>query len=122
MKEIKLGFIGGNNWQTLEATTVRLTNGKDITIPLDFITDLSSTPKSLWGLFPPFGNFLLGAIVHDYLYHCNREGIDLGFEVSRKFADDQMLYFSDLNSKNKIDNRLRYSAVRLFGNKNWNKK
>lgn len=118
--EITLNYIGGKGgkyWEVAQPITHTLSNGDIIAIPKGFKTDLSSVPKILWGLFPPFGNFLLAALVHDYLYVVR-------YDNDRKFADKEMLVISNkLHSKtllNKIDNKLRFYAVRLFGWIYWN--
>ena len=105
---IKLKFIKGKKWEVEEPIVVKLSNEYFITIPKGFRTDLSSVPKILWGIFPPFGNFLLASIVHDYLYV-------IKYKSNRAFCDKEMLIISNKLNKNKIDNYLRYWAVRLFG-------
>lgn len=50
-----------------------------IVVPRGFVTDLASTPRSLWELYPPFGKYLSASILHDYLYWrqtCKREEAD----------------------------------------------
>ena len=105
---IKLTFIRGKKWQVDEPIKHRLHDHTTIIIPKGFTTDLSSVPKFLWGIFPPFGNFLLASIVHDYLYV-------IKYKSNRRFCDKEMLYLSNKLNKNKIDNYIRYYAVRLFG-------
>lgn len=99
-------------WALLQPITVKLSTGLVITIPEGFETDLSSSPRYLWSVEPPFGDFLLAALIHDYLYVYN-----IG---TRKGADREMLYWSNAINKNKTDNRIRYWAVRLFGASWWN--
>jgi hypothetical protein len=114
--EIKLTYIPskkGKKWKTTNELKVELSDKSVLIIPKDFETDLSTVPKSLWGILPPFGNFLLGALVHDYLY-VNKD------ERGRKFADKEMLIISNKHNKNKVDNYFRYYAVRLFGGLYWN--
>ena len=115
-RDIYIRYVGGRNnkyWATTKNTEVTLSNGDNIVIPKGFLWDLSSVPKFLWGIFPPFGDFLIASLVHDYLY--------VNKQYSRAFADKEMLYFSNKYNSNKIDNYLRYVAVRLFGFTYWNK-
>jgi len=109
---IKLKFIKGKKWQVYEPIKHKLHDGTTIIIPVDFKTDLSSVPKFLWGIMPPFGNFLLAALVHDYLYVGDKSR-------GRKFADKEMVIISKkLNNKtifNRLDNQIRYIGVRVFG-------
>ena len=104
---INLTHIGGKKWMTGSEIKHTLHNGKEITIPKYFKTDLSSVPRFLWWPLPPYGDFLLAAIVHDYLYVNQTE--------SRSFSDKEMLIVSNKINKNKIDNYTRYFGVRLFG-------
>lgn len=99
-------------WKLVTPLTCQLSNGDTVTIPAGFITDLSSVPPFLWGVFRPFGDFLLAALIHDFLY------IEKPF--SREFADKEMLYWSNAVNGNKIDNYIRYFAVRAFGWTWWN--
>lgn len=39
-----------------------------IVVPRGFVTDLASTPPSIWSIYPPFGKYLMASILHDYLY------------------------------------------------------
>lgn len=110
----ELSFVGewfrgvkSPQWELAEAIEYTLSTGQIIRIPLGFLTDLSSVPKFLWSLFPPFGDFLLAAIVHDYLYKTRL--------VSRKQADKEMLLLSNQLNHNKADNYTRYAGVRAFG-------
>ena len=48
-------------------------------VPAGFQTDLASTPRALWWLIPPFGRYLVAAIVHDYHY--------MHQDVTRREAD-----------------------------------
>lgn len=100
-------FRRGGIWRVEEDITVYLSNGLFIRIPAGFETDFSSVPAPFWGLFPPYGNFLLAALIHDYLY--------VNQIVSRKFADKEMLIWSNVLNKNKFDNYTRYYMVRCFG-------
>lgn len=92
----------------LKDITVQLSNGDIITIPKGFKTDLSSVPNFLWSVLSPYGDFLLAAIIHDYLY--------VKDYISQKFADKEMLIWSNkINPRKKLDNLVRYWGVRLFG-------
>lgn len=113
-------------WKVTKPIEVELSNGKKITIEEGFNTDLSSVPVFLWSIFPPFGDFLLASIIHDHLYVNRAHG------MSRAEADREMFLWStaingDMNYDNifqyirkKVDNKLRYWAVRLFGWSYWN--
>jgi hypothetical protein len=112
-------------WELSQSIVVKIANGDLVTIPSGFGTDLSSVPRVLWPVMPPFGNFLVAAITHDYLYHINYLETELGTKEARKLADDTMLYLSNKYNNEtigqRIDNHLRYAAVRLFGAKIYKK-
>lgn len=103
----------GKKWKTANELKVELSDKSILIIEKGFETDLSTVPKFLWGIFPPFGNFLIAAIVHDYLYKTKDKR-------GRKFADMEMLRISNKLNKNKLDNYTRYFAVRIFGGLYWN--
>ncbi len=42
--------------------------GLKFTVPRGFVTNLASTPRPLWSIFPPAGKWNRAAILHDYLY------------------------------------------------------
>jgi len=98
-------------WQLCCEIEVQLSTGDTVTIPKGFYTDLSSVPMSLWSIERPFGDFLFAAIVHDWLYHIKK--------YDRKTTDKEMLYWSKIINKqsfiNRLDNYIRYYAVRAFG-------
>jgi hypothetical protein len=113
--DIQLKPLKNKKWELIKDFSYTLSNDDTITIPKGFKTDLSSVPKILWSLFPPFGNFLLAALVHDYLYVTK-------YKNNRAFADREMLYISNALNSNKLDNYLRYYTVVLFGWIYWDDK
>lgn len=96
-------------YKVLRELTVELSNGKIITIPKGFLTDGSSSPSLVTQIFPRLGDFTLAAIIHDYLYVEKPEGI------SQRDADYEMLFWSKIINRNKVDNRLRYWYVKIGG-------
>ena len=107
-------------WVLDRPMLVKIKNGDLLVIPAGFATDLSSVPRVLWPLFPPFGNFLVAAITHDYMYHVDYKSDTLGRKQARRLADETMLYLSNKYNGGgflkKMDNYARYVAVRVFGN------
>lgn len=76
-------FGDGTQWIVLQDMNfkVRLNNKSTakIVVPRGFVTDLASTPREIWSLYPPFGKYLTASILHDYLYWqqvCTREQAD----------------------------------------------
>lgn len=39
-----------------------------ISIPAGFVTDFASVPRIFWNIFPPWGRYGNGSILHDWLY------------------------------------------------------
>lgn len=103
--------------------SITLSNGDIIQIYKNFEFDGSSVPRFLWWLFPSYGDFFFAALIHDFLYHTKYKSEALGMKEAQKFADNEMLIWSNkLNNKNfgkKIDNYLRFKAVRWFGKKQY---
>jgi len=84
-----------------------------IKVPKGFITDFASTPRILWSVFPPWGRYGKAAVLHDYLYQTamfDRKTCDLIFKEAM-----------DVLGVGKIKRNLMYLAVRVFGEKHYNK-
>jgi hypothetical protein len=41
---------------------------KEVSVPVGFVTDLTSIPRVFWSLLRPDGRYAYAAILHDYLY------------------------------------------------------
>jgi hypothetical protein len=39
-----------------------------VTVPIGFVTDLTSIPRAFWAALPPDGDYCYAAVLHDYLY------------------------------------------------------
>jgi len=103
--------------------SITLSDGSAIIIPKGFEFDGSSAPRFLWWFFPSYGNFFFAAVVHDYLYHIKYLSEEIGVNLAKEFADKEMLTWSNLlndsNFGKRIDNKLRYLAVKWFGKKQY---
>lgn len=81
--------------------------GIRVVVPTGFKTDLTSTPRLLWPIFPPAGPWSPAAILHDYLY--GRE------DVSRFLADAlfrEAMFRLGVPTWRRV---IIYYCVRLFG-------
>ena len=81
-------------WQDMEfVVTADDKPTATITVPRGFVTDLASTPKSVWSLYPPFGKYLAASILHDYLYwkqSCTKDEADkIFYQTMRDAGVDQ---------------------------------
>ncbi len=101
MKSPCISFYNGA-WVVDEDFTVQ-----GITVPKDFQSDLASIPRILWSIYPPFGTYQTGAIVHDYLYTYKT--------VDRRLADYTFIVIMKEDGVDVFTRHLFYTAVRMFG-------
>lgn len=92
-------------------------NGYPIKVFKGFITDGASIPKVLQCIYNPYGKWIKGAVIHDYLYSkYNTTGIN------RKLADKIFKMIMLETGVNKNTANKFYKAVRLFGEMSWQDK
>lgn len=112
-----------SHYVVLEELTIKLSNDEIIKIPKGFVFNGSSSPRFLWWLFPPYGDFFFAAIIHDYLYHIKYKSNEISIKLAKKIADKEMLIWSNIINKRNfakiVDNYSRYYAVLLFGMKQY---
>ena len=104
--------VDGDSW-TLAQDYVRETSIGTITVPAGFKTDLASVPNQVWRTFPKFSKWTGAAVVHDFLYRTQPDGI------SRSAADQ---IFRDLMKADGVTYgtvRLFYRMVVEFGGRAW---
>ena len=100
----------GRKWQLHEPFTYHIGSrysSNTVRVPEGFVTDFASVPWGLWNVFPTWGKYGKGAVIHDYLYQSK--------EVSRKQAD---LIFKEAMGVLGVEVwkiNLMYWGVRLFG-------
>lgn len=82
-------------------------NGEKITVPAGADSDGASTPRFLWRLFPPFGNYWRAALLHDHLY---RHTLTPKAECDRIFLEAMR----DCGV-NRVKAWIIYQGVHLFG-------
>lgn len=46
-----------------------------IVVPAGFVTDLASIPRLVWSIYPPDGPWVKAAVVHDFLYDTQGDGL-----------------------------------------------
>ena len=93
-------------WRVMDDIEVEV-GGVTYTVPVDFITDLASVPRPLWSLFPPFGDHIVAAIVHDYLYSTHM--------VDKDVADRVFLSLMVIDGTRIWRAYIMYRAVDWFG-------
>lgn len=102
--KIDLRYLGENCWAVL--TPIKY---KDIEVPEYFVCDLASVPRILWFVFPPFGEYIRAAIVHDYLY-----------EQAELSAEEIHEIFAEIMVEDEVDEITQFFfniGVNLFGPK-----
>ena len=113
---ITLKYLGySDQFELAEDIYYILSNSKPIKIKKGFVTDLASTPRIVWSIFPPFGKYAFACVIHDYLY-INSEII-----VSRAFADAEFKRIIKASGASVLTANLFYAYVRALGWINWNK-
>ena len=60
---------------TLAQDYTRETSLGTVTVPAGFVTDLASVPNQVWHAFPKFGKWTGAAVIHDFLYRTQPDGI-----------------------------------------------
>lgn len=58
----------GKNFSLFESFSFTDQFGNTYEVPVGFETDGPSIPRALWIDLPPFGNYWLPAVLHDFLY------------------------------------------------------
>lgn len=101
----------------LEDDYIYSINGFLITVPNGFITDGASIPKSLQWIYEPFGEYIKGAVIHDYLYSKYN---DTG--INRTLADKIFDFIMKETGVNAKTRRKFYVAVKYFGKIFWQDK
>ena len=128
-KEIKMSsftsplvvkHLDGEKWEVMRKFTYHVgnkTSKEMITVPVGFITDFASIPRTCWSLIgSPTGKYGKAAVLHDYLYR------RLQRKYSRKQSDDIFLEAMKISKVGMIRRYTIYYSVRLFGFASWRKK
>lgn len=106
---IDLQVIHGDatHWKVPFPFQYRTNAGDVIQVEAGLITDLASTPRIVWNIFPPFGLYTGAAIVHDELY--TRQQFD-------RFKCDGILWEAMVaEGVSWISREIIYSQVRMWG-------
>jgi hypothetical protein len=97
------------------AVSWKPTAGSDIAfgvdVPIGFVTDLASIPRTFWAVLPPAARYSYPAILHDYLYWtqpCPRDQADEVLKLGMQDMDVPALKAAAI-----------YDAVRLAGGAAW---
>jgi len=89
-----------------------LSNGVEIIVPVNYISNGASIPKLLRGIYSQQGVYVMPSIIHDYLYDNKL--------YSREFADKQFLLDMGKTNTSQFTKWLFYYIIRIFGKSNYN--
>jgi len=84
---------------------------KGIRVPKGFETNLASSPKFLYGIFPNSGVYTEASVLHDYMYS-NYDNVS---HITKKEADNTYLLFCTQLGVGRIRAKLMHTALNLFG-------
>ena len=122
INKIPLAYLpnekGERTFEIYESFKYNLSDGRTITVPKGFKTDLSSVPSWLWSVIKPIDKALIGDIVHDYLWVQQITEIQHfgGSYAARKFADNERLLIrNNIAPEKKFKNYLTHYTIRLVG-------
>ena len=100
--------------QEFEYEVGNLGSGEKIKVPTGFVTDLASTPRAVWSIFPPDANYSQAAVLHDWL--CFNRGC---VEKYYNYKDASKIFLEAMTvlKVNRSSRILMYWAVLVFGPK-----
>jgi Protein of unknown function (DUF1353) len=82
-----------------------------VSVPVGFVTDFASIPRALWTALPRDGDYVWGAVVHDFLYW---------YQTTTKDIADDVLNAAMIDFKIPTADRLAiYEGVHLGGTSSW---
>lgn len=119
-KEIPLAYITSSqrDFKTTVDIEVTLSDGYVVKIPKGYITDLSSKPKWLWSLLPPFDKRLISAVIHDFLWTNKMEEIKRHGSIHKAFTfsnEEFNKWNKALVPESNFKNWIEYNYLKHFG-------
>jgi len=85
----------------------------ELSVPSGFRCDFASFPRVLWWIFPRVGRYSRAALFHDYAYRKQ--------EIGRFHADSIFWRMLENDGVPRWQRFAFFVALRLFGNKAWEK-
>lgn len=94
-----------------------------VLVPAGFRTDLASTPKILWSIYPASGRYSYAAVVHDYLYSKDAKIIVDGLLMTtdRRTADAILRQLMRRSNCRFYTCWIFWLMVRAIGRSHWHK-
>lgn len=122
---LRLEFVSpdkGGTWQLTESLEFYDADydedGRFISVPEGFLTDLASIPRAFWFLFPKAGPYTKSAVLHDWLYY---DGQIEGRTITRGQADGIFRSAMASEGVGRVKRTLVWLAVRAGGGPIWAK-
>jgi hypothetical protein len=101
MDTLDVQHLSGRKWLLLSSY-----DREGISVPAGFITDLATTPRIFWSIWPPEGDYAKGAVIHDYLYY---------IKAPRDMADRTYYKIMKDDNVNIATRVIFYRMLRAFG-------
>ena len=105
-------FVDGQHWIVRQPLRYRIgVSTQEVVVPAGFVTDFASIPQALQSIIRANGNYILPAVVHDYLYWNQ--------SCTRKQADQIFLLAMIENKVGALHQRAIHGAVAVAGGFAW---
>lgn len=105
-------FVDGQHWIVRQPLKYRIgVSSQEIVVPAGFVTDFASIPQALQSIIRANGNYILPAVVHDYLYWDQ--------SCTRKQADQIFLLAMIENKVGALHQKAIHGAVAVAGGFAW---
>lgn len=106
-EEVETKSKDGHNVVLCEDLVYTSNKWGKIVVPAGAESDGASTPRFLWRLIPPFGNYWKAALLHDFLYR----------KTSRPKKECDLIFLEAMKScgVNRFRAKVIYNGVRFFG-------
>ena len=104
-------ITGTKKWKVAKEFYYQVDGEYEYSVPKGFETDLASTPRVMWAMFPKSGIYTEAAVIHDYLYSV---GV-----TKRKVCDQIFKEALRYCGVGPIRTSLMYRAVRLGGSSSY---
>ena len=103
-------------YKVIKEFKIELSTKEIITIEKGFVTDLCSVPPFLHSFLSNCPDNVKAYVLHDWLYKNDWKRKEYGDIKAKKEADKEMIILANKLNKNiKINNKIRYLAVKYFG-------
>lgn len=103
--------VDDNLWMLMDHFSYTGDDNITYSAPKGMLTDLTSIPRQLWDLLPPFGRYSGAAVIHDYLYQSQI--------TTKEIADRVLEEAMDMVNVPHFIKQLIYEGVKIGGQIAW---